>query len=390
MIYFGDCVAVMKELIASGVKVQTCVTSPPYWGLRDYGVAGQLGLEAVHDCLGWATGSPCGDCHVCRIVEVFRLVRDLLTGDGTCWINYGDCYASQGGAGWQGKHGDRANRRHTQHVLKKRSAINGLKPKDLVMMPARVALALQSDGWYLRQDIVWHKPNPMPESVKDRCTKAHEYLFLLAKSQQYYFDQNAIKEPCSENTHARRAGNGHKTPDGWDTSSGSGAHGSFHRHGREKGDTGYRHKLPGNKSHKGTTAYDNGDDKHRTKGGLVRYAEKLRKLADAGSGVKNNESMDSALAVMPDLRNKRSVWSIATQPFSDAHFATFPEALVTPCILAGSRPGDIVLDPFIGSGTTAVVAERLGRRYVDIELNQSYRDIQAKRLRQRSLFVGEK
>jgi len=367
----GDCRDVLKTL--PGESVHCVVTSPPYWGLRDYGVAGQLGLEALHDCLGWATGNRCGACYICHMVDVFQIVRELLADDGTVWLNYGDSYnAATAGPrkpSQTGKHGYWQN-----SYIDKRTKVSGLKPKDLVMMPARVALALQADGWWLRQDIIWHKPNPMPESVTDRCTKAHEYLFLLAKSERYYFDQNAIKEPASENTNPRRAGNGYKTPDGWGTSKGDG--------GREKGRTGYQPKrhLPGNKTHKGTTAYKNGAEEHRTKAGLVKYAEKMRKLAEAGSGIKNNDSMDEALAVMPDTRNKRSVWTVATQPYRDAHFATFPPALIEPCILAGCPEGGTVLDPFGGAGTTGLVADRLRRDALLIELNPRYVDMARKRI----------
>lgn len=410
--HFGDCRDTMRQLIADGVKVQCIVTSPPYWNLRDYGHSGQLGLEKLHDCLGWATGSPCGECHVCHMVEVFRLARDVLADDGTCWINYGDSYASAGGAGWQGKHGARADRTHTQASLKKKSASNGLKPKDLVMMPARIALALQADGWWVRQDIVWNKPNPMPESVTDRCTKSHEYLFLLSKSERYYFDNDAIKENCTQDEMAngfrggaycnneafdnaaggkRKSRGNYKTPDGWDTSKGEGGHGSFHKNGREKGSV----RIPGNKSHKGTTAYENGAEEHRTKAGLVKYAEKMRSARDT---FKRTDSKRDAVIPgqsvgthRPDRaesewdtgrRNKRSVWTVATQPYKEAHFATFPPALIEPCLLAGSRPGDIVFDPFFGSGTTGQVAQALGRNWIGCEINREYERLQRQRTAQ--------
>ena len=284
----------------------------------------------------------------------------------------------------------------------------------------------------------------MPESVRDRCTKAHEYLFLLSKSERYYYDRDAIAEACSLDTHPRRPQDW-KTPDGWDTSSGNGAHGSFHGEGREDGFIGYRRKLPGNKTHKGTTAYEEGAVEHRTKAGLVAYAERLRhdsvearkqranpesksaptserngirplgeksaqadpdevrsakgaafgrgagwrKLAEAGSGTKNNESFDEAMAVMPEKRNKRSVWEIGTQPYSEAHFATFPEALVEPCILAGSKPGDLVLDPFCGSGTTGVVALRYRRNFVGVEINPEYVKLAEKRIGQEAPLLND-
>lgn len=294
----GDCLEELKKL--PDESVHCCITSPPYWGLRDYGVDGQIGLE----------DSP--EAFVEKMVSVFREVRRVLRDDGTLWLNLGDSYAGNPG-GYQGKNGQRASRTFTARILMPKKA-DSIKPKDLVGIPWRVAFALQADGWYLRQDIIWHKPNPMPESVQDRCTKSHEYIFLLAKSRKYYFDKDSIKEPRSENTHARRPGNGvgfghgyedrgrnrvtYKTPDGWDTSKGAGGHGSIHKAGREKG----------------------------------------RKLGEQNSGIKNNASMDEALSIMPDHRNKRSVWTVATQAYKDAHFATFPTALIEPCVLAGAPP----------------------------------------------------
>jgi site-specific DNA-methyltransferase (cytosine-N4-specific) len=346
-IHIGDCRALMRQMIAAGVKVQCIVTSPPYFGLRNYQVAGQYGSEST-----WIR-------HVARMRSVFRLARQLLADDGTLWLNYGDSYSSAPG-GHQGKNGQRANRAFSGRVsLDKRRS--GLKSKDLIGMPWRVAFALQADDWYLRQDIIWSKPNPMPESIRDRCTKAHEYMFLFSKSQRYYWDFEAMQEEVSGTANPRRAAQ--KTPDGWDTRSGVGGHGSFHRVGREKG------HLPGNKTHSGADAYEAGDEHHRTKGGLVTYS---RKLADAASGIKNNDSMDAALSEMRLTRNKRSVWTVPSQPFKEAHFATFPRALIEPCILAGSRPGDIILDPFMGSGTVAETAQSLGRKYIGIELNPAY------------------
>lgn len=390
MIHIGDCRDVLRTLASQGVKAQTCVTSPPYWGLRDYGHDGQLGLEALHDCLGWATGDKCGECHVCRMVDVFALVREVLADDGTLWVNYGDSYAgSYGAQGRQGQTGQMANRsiisaRQIAAAAKKKTrtgsvaGLGGLKPKDLVGMPWRIAFALQADGWYLRQDIIWHKPNPMPESVRDRCTKAHEYIFLLAKSGRYYFDQEAILEPVSPNTHARLAQNVAEQIGSVRANGGAKTNGNMKAVAR----------APSNKAHKGTTAYENGAEEHRTKGGLVKYAEKMRKLADASSGIRSNTSFDAAMTVMPTNRNRRSVWTIGSRPYSGAHFATFPEALVEPCILAGSRPGDTVLDPFFGSGTTGAVAERLGRNWIGIELNPAYGDLATKRTAQCGLFIS--
>lgn len=335
-ILVGDCRDSMRALIAEGVKVQMCVTSPPYWGLRDYGVDGQLGLE------------PTIEEFVANMVEVFGLVRELLADDGTLWLNIGDSYSAQGGPGRQGKNGQRADRRFTavrDSVAMRamgRIVPDGLKPKDLCGMPWRVAFALQGAGWWLRQDIIWHKPNPMPESIKDRCTKAHEYLFLLAKSERYYFNAGAIKEKSSEDTHARRASNGTpKPPAGWAT----------------------------------------GDGPHCAVG--HQTARNHRKIAGGGDKTKNNASFDDAMARMPDFRNKRSVWTVASSPYSEAHFATYPPAyppaLIEPCILAGSMAGDIVFDPFFGSGTTGEAAQRLGRDWIGCELNPEYVELARRR-----------
>jgi len=279
-------------------SVQTCVTSPPYWRLRDYGVVGQLGLEATPDA------------YVSALVDVFREVRRVLKDDGTLWLNLGDSYASQGGA-----HGGRddnqtgvgAKRLHREGVGDQmaRTAPNGIKPKDLIGIPWLVAFALRADGWYLRSDIIWAKPNPMPESVTDRPTKAHEYLFLLTKSPRYYYDWKAITEPVSGTAHGR----------------GSGVN---------------------------------------------------PKAALNAPGAKQNASFSAATAGLVDERNKRSVWTVATQPYPEAHFATFPEALIAPCIFAGSRAGDTVLDPFVGSGTTGAVSVRAGRHFVGCELSAEY------------------
>jgi site-specific DNA-methyltransferase (cytosine-N4-specific) len=315
----GDCRDSMRELIREGVRVQTCVTSPPYWGLRDYGVAGQLGLEST---IGEYVGN---------MVGVFALVRELLADDGTLWLNLGDSYANDGK--WGGETGGKqhylgeANRKR----VGREKRLTGLKPKDLCGIPWRIAFALQADGWYLRQDIIWHKPNPMPESIKDRCTKAHEYLFLLAKSERYYYNADAIKEKSSENTHARRANNGAPKP---------------------------------------PAVWASGDGPHSAVG--HQTAKNHRKIAGGIDKTKNNASFEEAMARMPDFRNKRSVWTVASAPYSEAHFATYPPALIEPCILAGSKPGDIVFDPFIGSGTTGEVAQRLGRDWIGCELNPEY------------------
>lgn len=317
-VFFGDCRDTMRDLIAHGVKVQMCVTSPPYYGLRDYGHTGQLGLEET----------PAE--YVAAMVEVFALVRDLLADDGVLWLNIGDSYATQPGKGNnvpQTKWKANAYPESAAH----RSLDCGVKPKNLLGIPWRVAFALQADGWYLRQDVIWSKPNAMPESVTDRCTKAHEYLFLLSKSERYYFDHEAIKEPAISE-HA-----------------------------------------PGNKTHKHTTAYEEGATELRTKAGLVGYANKMRER----KGCPNLPGVE--------MRHRRSVWEVPTQPYTGAHFAVFPPALIEPCILAGSRSGDTVLDCFFGSGTTGEVAGNLGRNWIGCEINDQYAPLQQARTAQRGL-----
>jgi DNA modification methylase len=319
LIEFGDCRETMRRWAADGVKAQMCVTSPPYFGLRDYGHEGQIGLEETPQQ------------YIEAMVEVFRCVRDVLADDGTVWLNIGDSYAAnrsyqvpstKGGP----KHSD------GQSVGGKGSAVpNGMKPKDLIGIPWRVAFALQEAGWYLRQDIIWHKPNPMPESVTDRCTKAHEYIFLLSKSERYYFDAEAMKEPSVE----------------------------MSRPQSEK-----------------------------------RRAQRMnRGVVVAGKFGQTSKGVDGGAPVTHVMksgtrRNRRSVWTVATRPYKGAHFATFPPALIEPCILAGSRLGDIVLDPFMGSGTTAQVAQDLGRQYIGCELNPAYKALQDRRTQQQSLVLA--
>lgn len=346
--YQGDCRAVMRDLIAAGVRVQCIVTSPPYWGLRDYGVAGQLGQE------------PTLREFIANMVEVFDLCRELLADDGTLWLNMGDSYASTGGPTGPMTGAQFINRQRGKAVIclnnRKAGQEEGLKPKDLVGQPWRLAFALQDAGWWLRQDIIWHKPNPMPESVRDRCTKAHEYLFLMTRSERYYFDQEAILEPVSPNTHARLSQNVQAQIGSERANGGAKSNGNMKAVGRKV--------YPGN-----GVGFGHGYDE----------APKGR--------VKNNASFDEAMAIMPTERNRRSVWTIPTQSFKGAHFATFPEALVEPCILAGSRAGDIVFDPFMGSGTVASVAQRLGRRWLGAELNPEYIALQAERTRQPGLVL---
>ena len=287
--------------------VRTCVTSPPYWGLRDYGVSGQLGLESTPEA------------YCAAMVAVFAEVRRVLADDGTLWLNLGDTYA--GNRGYQvpdSKHKDVGNSRRMTVSRRRDNApipcsdirVEGLKPKDLIGVPWRVAFALQADGWYLRSDIIWSKPNPMPESVTDRPTKAHEYIFLLSKSRSYYYDAGAIAE----------LGTGRET--------------------------------------------------------FYPATPQLRALA--ATGMRNDGNSVNREPAF--TRNKRSVWSISTQPYPEAHFATYPEDLIEPCILAGSAVGDTVLDPFTGSGTTGAVAIRHQRNFIGCELNPSYVELARKRI----------
>jgi site-specific DNA-methyltransferase (adenine-specific) len=289
-VMIGDCRESMRALEAG--SVQTCVTSPPYFGLRDYGHDGQIGLEQTPDAF------------VATMVEVFREVHRVLTDDGTLWVNLGDSYASAWACNRRNVIGS-GSLENGKREARPNRLTDGLKEKDLIGIPWRVALALQADGWYLRQDIIWHKPNPMPESVRDRCTKAHEYIFMFSKKPKYFFDCEAIKEPVAPSSAARLA-----QP----------------TLAQQVGSA----RVPG-----------------KTNGNM--------------KAVGNGET-----------RNRRSVWTVTTKPYKGAHFATFPSDLIEPCVLAGSRPGDIVLDPFGGSGTTAGVALKNGRKAILCELNPDY------------------
>jgi DNA modification methylase len=306
----GDCRELLKQL--PDACVQTCITSPPYWGLRDYGVDGQLGLE------------PTPDEFVANLVDVFREVRRVLCDDGTLWLNLGDCYASSaGGYDEGGSVGSTASPRISRSARaavvahRGRKPPYGLKHKDLVGIPWMTAFALRADGWYLRSDIVWAKTNPMPESVRDRPTKSQEYLFLLSKSGSYFYDADAVAEVAVWAGQNRRS--------------------------RAPVET----AMPGAPSHRG-----------------------LRSDEPTGK------------------RNKRSVWTVTTKPYKGAHFATFPPDLIEPCVLAGSRPGDIVLDPFFGSGTTGMVAEKHRRRWIGFDLNPAYATLQRARTSQPSLDLA--
>lgn len=321
------------------------VTSPPYWGLRDYGVDGQIGLEATPEE------------YVDRLLAVFAEVWRVLAEDGTVWLNLGDSYCSA--SKWGGSSGT-LNRRVSagdsdlvpRNLNRGRRLVGdtknpnagvpttgpnrnpqvGLKDKDLVGIPWRVAFALQAAGWWLRSDIVWDKPNPMPESVTDRPTRCHEYLFLLARSERYYYDAAAIAEPVADGTLARLER----------------AHACTH--------------APGQTAHRGVAG--------------ERANRRQRSVAGAGAAPQLEEDPE----VFSETRNRRTVWRIATRGFSEAHFATFPDDLVEPCILAGSSRGDTVLDPFAGAGTVGLVADRLGRHFIGVELNPEYAGIAQRRL----------
>jgi len=306
-IEFGDCRATMRRWKEQGIKAQTCVTSPPYYGLRDYGHDGQIGLEETPED------------YITAMVEVFRCVWDVLEDDGTLWLNIGDSYYNyRPGKGQALVQQSVANNNQDlpQTCARRGNKLDGLKEKDLIGIPWMMAFALRADGWYLRQDIIWHKPNPMPESVQDRCTKAHEYIFLLSKSQKYYYDAEAIKEEA--------------------------------------------HTTDNSERNRDESRLNNTPGRTRMAGLTTNHYE---------------------------TRNKRSVWTVTTKPYAGAHFAVFPSDLIEPCILAGAPVGGIVLDPFMGSGTTGQVAQNLGRQYIGCELNIDYKPLQDKRLAQQSLIL---
>jgi DNA modification methylase len=339
-IYQGDVLETLRSWPDGFIN--TCVTSPPYWGLRDYGVAGQIGLEKTPEE------------YTAKIVEVFKEVKRILRDDGTLWLNLGDCYNAHG----RKSHGTRqgykqqSNRASVNRADQNRPHDKNLKPKDLAGIPWRVAFALQADGWYLRSDIIWAKPNPMPESVRDRPTRAHEYIFFMAKSKKYYYDSEAIRTPIKESSCARLA---------QDITSQVGST-------RQPGKTNGPIKAVGGR-------YPS--DKQRGHG--RRHAGFNDRWDQAE---KKNQQAKGA--------NKRTVWTVAPSGFKEAHFATFPPKLVEPCILAGAQANGIVLDPFMGAGTTALVALKLRRQFLGCELNQKYIEIAEKRiapeLEQRKLF----
>ena len=294
-ILFGDCRETLKTI---DTKAQMCVTSPPYYGLRNYGGEDkQIGMEQTPEE------------YIEQLVDVFRSVRDVLTDDGTLWLNIGDTYYNYRSDGNYPKQTVSRTKQDLPDFSPVRgNKLHNLKSKDLIGIPWMLAFALRADGWWLRQDIIWNKPNPMPESVKDRCTKSHEYIFLLSKSKQYFYDNEAIKEPVKQD---------------WGT-------------------------------------------RDRTNG----------KYHNPGTGL----APHSGLSKSYDRKNKRSVWTVTNKPYKGAHFACFPPDLIEPCILAGSEENDIVLDPFMGSGTTAMVAKKHNRNYLGCELHEDYASLQSDRI----------
>jgi len=354
-VFFGECRDSMRKMAKDGIKVQSCITSPPYYGLRDYGTGTWLGGDencshkrdskysentitghankelTVGDAIYKTKCPKCGAVRqdlqigleespqqfIDNLVEVFACVWDLLEDDGTLWVNLGDSYYNyRPGKGQALSKQTVANNDQDlpQKCARRGNKLEEYKEKDLMGMPWRLAFALQDFGWHLRQDIIWHKPNPMPESVKDRCTKSHEYIFLLSKKPHYYFDNEAIKEDA------------HTTDD---------------------------------------TNRDRDSTRLNNTPGRTRMA-----------GLKTNHY---------ETKNKRDVWTVATKPYSGAHFAVYPEELIEPCVLASTKVGDIVLDPFFGSGTTGAVAQKLGRKWIGCELNQQYESLQNERLSQQSM-----
>ena len=297
-ILYGDCRETLKNVTNS--SVQMCVTSPPYYGLRDYGgEKNQIGQEQTPEQF------------IDELVKVFREVRRTLKDDGTLWVNIGDSYYNyrpSKGKSYPKQTVSKTKQDLPDYSSKRNNKLTNYKEKDLIGIPFMLAFALRNDGWYLRQDIIWHKPNPMPESVKDRCTKSHEYIFLLSKNKRYYYDNEAIKEPVKQDWGTRNRANG--------------------------------------------------------------------KYHNSGSGL----SPHTGLTKSYTTKNKRSVWSVTNKPYKQAHFATFPPDLIIPPIKAGSKKGDIVLDPFMGSGTTGMVAKELGRYFIGCELHDDYSELIRQRM----------
>jgi DNA modification methylase len=354
-ILIGDSLEILRTLESD--SIHCVVTSPPYWGLRDYGVDGQMGLE----------GTPAE--FIKNMVAVFDEVRRVLRPDGTCWVNMGDSYAAK-------STGSLSFRRDRAEVSPTRAAIpDGIKVKDLMGMPWRLAFALQDSGWYLRQDIIWSKPNPMPESVQDRCTKSHEYIFLLTKSARYFYDAEAVKEDCvQEEARPSFRGGAYIGNSTFDNSTG----GKSTDTGNVRRGVGFGH---------GTDAADRGRGrvkKVKVPGGWDQ--------SEGAHGTIHRDGRAEAIYkeyVPSEKRNKRSVWTISTHSFPEAHFATFPPELAETCIKAGCPVGGIVLDPFFGAGTTGLVADRLQRDCIGIELNPAYAEIARKRIQSESPLFSE-
>ena len=306
-VLFGDCRSTLDAFLSKSARM--CVTSPPYYGLRDYGgEEDQIGLEQTPDQ------------YIDQLVEVFRKVKNVLTDDGTCWVNLGDSYYNYRPGRGQGlaKQTVSNTKQDLPDVCPRRgNRIEGLKEKDLIGIPWLFAFAMRADGWYLRQDIIWHKPNPMPESVKDRCTKSHEYIFLFSKDKKYFYDNEAIKEPVKQD---------------WGT-------------------------------------------RNRSKG----------KYHNEGTGLQPHSGLEKSYT----KKNKRSVWSVTNKPYKGAHFACFPPDLIEPCIKAGSEKGDTILDPFMGSGTTGMVAKKLGRYYIGCELHEDYGKLMQERIKLNVMDLSE-
>ncbi|WP_186223579.1 DNA-methyltransferase [Burkholderia gladioli] len=392
----GDCRDLMRTMIADGVRVQTIVTSPPYWGLRSY-------LPDGHPDKAREIGQePTLREFISTLVEVFDLARQLLADDGTCWVNMGDSYAGSRGAPWgpspaatEARAMTASRRRDDAPVPRSDVRVEGLKPKDLVGQPWRLAFALQDAGWYLRQDIIWHKPNPMPESVRDRCTKAHEYLFLLSKSERYYFDADAITETRTSNEDANGFRDGAYVGGATDnatlgkrTSRGNSIVGMLSRdrpQAKRAAELAEQHGLTDEHiaAIRAVGITDAGKAQV-TQDGYGKNDPRIQALADEAKAALGGYYREFLIS---ERRNRRSVWTIPLMPYKGAHFATFPEALVEPCVLAGSRPGDVVFDPFFGSGTVGQVAQRLGRRFLGCELNPDYERLQRDRLRQPGLML---
>lgn len=350
-IYQGDCLEVLKTFEDN--SIDCCVTSPPYYALRDYGADGQIGLEETPEK------------YIERLTSVFMEVHRVLKPNGTLWLNIGDSYAGNCSVTSTGRCSMGKPRERIDHRV-----FDGIKPKDLIGIPWMLAFSLRNAGWYLRQDIIWHKPNPMPESVKDRCTKSHEYIFLMSKSQKYYFDYEAIQEEANPNYISKNIRFG----------------------GNKYGDNDDPHFQiysgnvyePKTKVRTQNNGYSKAGGHRDNSGGVGDYSKHGHtKKCQYDGQVPNTMHLKREDGIKDEvyfIRNKRDVWSINVKPNKEAHFATYPPELVSPCILAGCPEGGVVLDPFMGSGTTGIVANKLGRHYIGIELNPEYVEMAERRI----------